>query len=117
MQDRQYFVYLLASAPRGTLYVGVTNDIIRRITEHKDGNVPGFTRKYAIKILVWFEEHGDIYNAIAREKRLKRWRRDWKCTLIEEGNPHWTDLYPALIGRGSRVSGPVDRSPGMTGEG
>jgi len=103
MRDHEYFVYMLASRPHGTLYVGVTNDLARRITEHKEGTVPGFTKKYDVSNLVWFEEFGDIQEAIAKEKRLKRWRRDWKRSLIEEENPHWTDLYPALVERGSRI--------------
>ena len=99
-RERRYFVYLLASKPQGTLYVGVTNDLLRRAVEHRDGQVPGFTSKYDVKRLVWFEQHGRIEDAIAREKRLKRWRRDWKIALIEEGNPHWHDLLPGLIGSG-----------------
>jgi putative endonuclease len=119
MRDHNYFVYLLASKPRGTLYVGVTNDLLRRITDHRAGAIPGFTKKYGIKLLVWFERHGDIHTAIAREKQLKKWRRDWKYNLIEEGNRLWIDLYPALAGRGSRTSQPShgdDCSSGMTGK-
>ncbi len=103
MGDHTYFVYLLASKPYGTLYAGVTNDLVRRIADHRDGKIPGFTKTYGIRTLVWFERHGDINEAIAREKRIKRWRRDWKISLIEEDNPHWTDLYPALVGRPSKV--------------
>jgi putative endonuclease len=108
MRDHVYFVYILASQPQGTLYVGVTNDIVRRVAEHRAGIVPGFTKKYEVKMLVWYEQHGDISEAILREKRLKRWRRDWKRSLIERDNPHWADLYPALLGRGSRI-GPAVR--------
>ena len=108
MRDHSYCVYILASKPQGTLYVGVTNDLARRTTEHRDGLVLGFTKRHGVKSLVWFEQYGDIHKAIAREKALKRWRRDWKRSLIELNNPHWTDLYPALIGRGSRI-GPSDR--------
>jgi putative endonuclease len=93
MSNRRYFVYLLASKRRGTLYVGVTNDLTRRAFEHRDGAAPGFTRTYNIKRLVWFEEHGDIQDAIAHEKRLKRWRRDWKIALVEKNNPDWDDLF------------------------
>ncbi|MBV9549346.1 MAG: GIY-YIG nuclease family protein [Alphaproteobacteria bacterium] len=103
MRDRDYFVYMLASGHYGTLYIGVTNDILRRVGEHREGVVPGFTRRYGIKRLVWYEQHSDIHDAIAREKKLKRWRRDWKITLLEAENPHWIDLYPALCGHGSRV--------------
>ncbi|MBN9558989.1 MAG: GIY-YIG nuclease family protein [Alphaproteobacteria bacterium] len=97
MRERLYFVYMLASKPQGTLYTGVTNDLIRRVLEHREGLVPGFTKRYGVKMLVWYERHGDIREAIAREKRLKRWRRDWKRSLIEEDNPHWADLYPELL--------------------
>lgn len=99
MRDHAYFVYLLASGQYGTLYVGVTNDLLRRIAEHRAGEVPGFTKRYDVKYLVWFERHGDVNEAIVREKRLKRWRRDWKIALIEEDNPHWIDLYPALVAK------------------
>ena len=104
MRDHVYFVYLLASKPQGTLYVGVTNDLLRRVTEHKAGIVPGFTKKYGVRTLVWFETHGDINQAIAREKQIKRWRRDWKKNLIERDNPHWIDLYPSLLDGGSRTA-------------
>jgi putative endonuclease len=104
MRDHHYFVYMLASKLQGTLYVGVTNDLRRRVTEHRDGMVPGFTKKYGVTKLVWFERHGDIRGAIAREKTLKRWRRDWKCNLIEEDNPRWADLYPSLFNDGSRLT-------------
>ena len=98
MRDHRYFVYLLASGPRGVLYVGVTNNLARRVEEHRQGKVPGFTRNYQVKKLVWFEEHGDIHAAIAREKRLKRWRRGWKIALVEEKNPGWVDLFTAVAG-------------------
>ena len=95
-----YFVYILASRPYGTLYVGVTNDIISRTYDHRSGEIPGFTRKYGVHMLVWFERHSDINFAILREKRIKRWRRDWKINLIEETNPHWEDYYPKLLEAG-----------------
>jgi putative endonuclease len=100
MRDHRYFVYMLASKPQGTLYVGVTNDLQRRVEEHREGAVPGFTKKYAVHRLVWFEEFGAVQEAIAQEKRLKHWRRDWKRNLIEKDNPQWADLYPALFGVG-----------------
>jgi putative endonuclease len=100
MRDHLYFVYMLASAPQGTLYVGVTNDLLRRVTRHRDGSIPGFTKKYGVKRLVRYGRHGDINAAIAREKRLKRWRRDWKRALIEQENPHRIDLYPGMVGVG-----------------
>lgn len=110
MRNFQYYVYMLASKPQGTLYVGVTNDLIRRVVEHRSGLVPGFTKKYGVTKLVWYERHGDIREAIAKEKRLKRWRRDWKRTLIETDNPHWADLYPALSGMGPGSA--QERRPG-----
>ena len=91
-----YFVYMLASQKNGTLYTGVTNDLIRRVQEHREGLVPGFTKKYDVKLLVYFEVHHDINEAILREKRIKRWRRVWKLQLIEEKNPNWRDLWSEL---------------------
>ncbi|MBI5454361.1 MAG: GIY-YIG nuclease family protein [Deltaproteobacteria bacterium] len=91
-----YYVYILASGRIGTLYIGVTNDIIRRVYEHKDNLIEGFTRKYAVHNLVHFEQFDDIESAIQREKRLKKWKRAWKIELIEEGNPDWRDLYEDL---------------------
>ncbi len=88
-----YWVYILASERNGTLYVGVTNDLARRVQEHRKGVVPGFTRTYGVTRLVHAEPHDDIRIAIEREKRLKKWRRAWKLALIEEGNPGWRDLY------------------------
>ena len=95
-----YYVYLLASDKYGTLYLGVTNDIVRRVYEHKGKAVAGFTKRYSIDRLVWFEIHDDVQNAIAREKELKKWRRAWKIRLIEEKNPHWNDLYSAIAAGG-----------------
>jgi putative endonuclease len=97
-REYAYFVYILASRRNGTLYVGVTNDLVRRVSEHRDGLVPGFTKWNAVKILVYFELHTDINAAIAREKRIKRWRRAWKLELIERDNPQWLDLWPELSG-------------------
>jgi putative endonuclease len=91
-----YYVYLLASDKNGTLYLGVTNDVVRRAYEHKSKAVDSFTKRYQVERLVWFEIYDDAITAIAREKELKKWRRAWKIRLIEEGNPHWTDLYPAI---------------------
>lgn len=87
-----YFVYLLASQRNGTLYVGVTNDLARRVLEQKEGVVPGFTRTHGVDILVWFEEFADIHDAIAREKQIKGWNRAWKIRLLEKHNPVWNDL-------------------------
>jgi len=91
-----YYVYILASGRRGTLYIGVTNDLVRRVYEHRNDMVPGFTKKYAVHCLVYYEVHEDIYEAISREKRLKRWRREWKCELIEKQNEDWHDLWPGI---------------------
>ena len=87
-----YYVYLLASKKHGTLYLGVTNDIVRRMYEHRAKAVQGFTKRYGVDKLVWFEIYDDAIAAIAREKELKKWRRDWKIRLIEEQNPGWVDL-------------------------
>jgi putative endonuclease len=91
-----FYVYLLASRPYGTLYVGTTSDLARRVWEHKNKVVPGFTRRYGVDQLVWFEAHQSADEVLRREKRLKEWRRDWKTNLIERDNPHWVDLYPTL---------------------
>ena len=91
-----YCVYMLASGRHGTLYVGVTNDLARQIFEHKERLAQGFTSKCSVKCLVWYEAYERIDEAIAREKALKKWRRDWKIRLIEEMNPEWEDLYLAL---------------------
>lgn len=91
-----YFVYILASRYRGTLYVGVTNDLSRRVGEHKAGHVPGFTKRYKIDRLVYSEKYSSILEARARERVLKRWRRQWKFDLIEAENPRWLDLSDSL---------------------
>lgn len=96
MRDHNYFVYILASQRNGTLYTGMTNDLSRRMWEHKNGYVKGFTDKYRVKSLVWFENHTNVYRAIYREKRIKKWRRDWKLELIERRNPNWLDLTDSL---------------------
>ena len=91
-----YFVYILASRRNGTLYVGVTNDLVRRMSEHKSKLVPGFTRKYRVDKLVYFEQYASILEARARERVLKRWQRAWKLALIEKMNPQWRDLTNEL---------------------
>jgi putative endonuclease len=95
--EREYYVYILTNRPRGTLYVGVTNDLVRRMHEHRSCAVPGFTSKYRLKSLVHFEPCGEILVAMEREKQLKRWRRAWKLELIERNNPAWQDLYPFIL--------------------
>ena len=94
---RHFYVYILASGKHGTLYIGVTNDLIRRVYEHREKLVPGFTKEYDVVKLVYYEVFDDPESAILREKRLKRWRRDWKVELIERDNPSWDDLYSELI--------------------
>lgn len=89
-------VYILASQRNGTLYVGVTADVAKRIWEHRTGAVPGFTRQYAVHDLVYVEFHDTMPDAILREKQIKKWRRAWKLELIEQGNPEWRDLYQDL---------------------
>src|SRR5690348_7184984 len=98
MSARSFYVYILASRIGGTLYIGVTNDLIRRIAEHKSKLIESFTEKYDIARLVYFEQFDDPENAIKREKRLKKRKRAWKIRLIEENNPNWDDLYPEIVG-------------------
>lgn len=95
--EKHFYVYILASRKHGTLYVGVTNDLIRRVHEHREKLVPGFTKEYGVARLVYYEIYDDPESAIVREKRLKRWKRDCKIELIERDNPNWDDLYLALI--------------------
>ncbi|MGF1550547.1 MAG: GIY-YIG nuclease family protein [Sphingomonadaceae bacterium] len=90
--ERNPAVYIMASGFHGTLYVGVTSDLLKRVAEHREGMLPGFTQRYGIKRLVWFEMHGGMEQAILQEKRLKRWRREWKYELIAKNNPTWRDL-------------------------
>ena len=98
MGSRSLYVYILASKVGGTLYIGVTSDLIRRVAEHRLKVVEGFTEKYDVIRLVHFEPFDDPENAIKREKRLKKWNRAWKVRLIEEHNPNWDDLYPGIAG-------------------
>jgi putative endonuclease len=92
-----YWVHILPSAPGGTLYVGVTNDLIRRAYEHREGLAAGFTRKYGVKRLVYFEAHESIVAAIQRENNIKHWPREWKIDLIVRENPNWDDLYDQIV--------------------
>ena len=92
-----YWVYILASAPGGTLYVGVTNDLVRRTYQHREGVVAGFTKKYQVKRLVYFEPHDTARAAIQREKNIKHWSREWKIDLIVKTNPDWRDLYDDIV--------------------
>jgi putative endonuclease len=90
-------VYILASKRNGTIYIGVTSDLVKRIWEHKNAKVNGFTKRYNVHRLVWYELHENMESAIVREKRLKNWKRRWKLKLIEENNPDWLDLYDKII--------------------
>ena len=94
---KTHYVYILASKRNGTLYIGVTNDVIKRLYEHKNNLVPGFTSKYGVHRLVYYEQFDDIGYAIQREKRLKKWNRKWILELIEKVNPGWKDLYNDLV--------------------
>lgn len=95
MAEKVFFVYLLASGLRGTLYVGVTSVLVKR-WEHKEKAVAGFAARYGVDRLVWYEAHDNAEAAIRREKQIKEWKRDWKINLIERDNPHWSDLYPGI---------------------
>jgi putative endonuclease len=95
--SKSYYVYILASEKNETLYIGVTDDLLRRVSEHREGLIAGFTKKYNVKRLMYFEEFGAVGMAIDRETRLKKWKRRWKIELFEKSNPEWRDLYPDLI--------------------
>lgn len=95
--QRQPCVYILASGRNGTLYTGVTSDLIKRVYQHKQHVIAGFTSRYQVDSLAWFECHASMESAIGREKAIKKWRRAWKVRLIEESNPQWRDLYPELV--------------------
>lgn len=97
MRERSPCVYILASQRNGTLYIGVTSDLVKRVWEHKNDLVEGFTKKYAVHLLVYYEMVENMESAIQRGKQLKKWNRDWKIDLIEKDNPEWRDLYETLI--------------------
>ena len=97
-KEHRYFVYILASQRNGTLYVGVTNNLAGRMMQHRDKSLDGFTKKYNVHMLVWFEEHGDIRDAIRREKQIKKWNRAWKLEMIEKVNPDWLNLFERIAG-------------------
>ena len=97
MNDQTYYVYIMASKRNGTLYIGVTNDLIRRVYEHKNNLIEGFTNKYRVHKLVYWEQSENIESALQREKQLKIWKRQWKLALIEEHNANWQDLYEQLL--------------------
>ena len=93
---KQPCIYILASKPKGTLYVGVTSDLVQRVWQHRNGTFDGFTKRYHVHRLVWYELHESMENAINREKAIKKWNRSWKVGLIEQDNPQWNDLYADL---------------------
>jgi putative endonuclease len=111
---KQPAVYILASARNGTLYVGVTSDLSLRMAQHDQGLIEGFTKRYDVKLLVYYEMHADMPKAIAREKQLKRWRRQWKLRLIEDMNPEWCNLFDAATG--AIAFGPADESRSSSSE-
>ena len=93
---KNYYVYILSSKRNGTLYTGITSDILKRVYEHKHGLVEGFTKKYKVHYLVWYEIHQSVESAITRKKQIKKWKRNWKLQLIEKENPEWMDLYQRI---------------------
>jgi putative endonuclease len=94
--DKSSYVYILASEPYGTLYIGVTSNLIKRVWEHREGVIDGFSKQYGVKQLAWFEIHSEILEAIKREKQIKKWNRDWKVNLIQQSNPDWRDLFDEI---------------------
>lgn len=114
MNDRRYYVYILANKPYGTLYVGVTNDLVRRIYEHKNNLIDGFSKEHRTHLLVYYVASENPESAIAREKQIKAWKRHWKLRLINEFNPQWRDLYYDLVDNGDGKWIPA--SAGMTKE-
>ena len=101
MNSKQYYVYIMTNAAKTVTYIGVTNDLIKRVWQHKNNLVEGFTKRYSIHFLVHFEETNDVYAAITREKEIKGWRRSKKIALINEFNPTWSDLYENIFGNGA----------------
>jgi len=97
-RDAIIAVYMMSNRKHGTIYTGVTSQLIIRVGQHRDGQIEGFTKKYGLKRLVWYEFHGSMVDAIQREKSVKKYKREWKINLIERDNPHWDDLFPGLAG-------------------
>ena len=95
--EREFYVYIMTNRPYGTLYVGITNDLVRRAWEHREGMVDGFTKEHGLHRLVWYEAHDTAYDAITREKLIKKWHRDWKVNLIQRLNPDWDDLFEEIV--------------------
>jgi len=109
---RRYCAYILASRKNGTLYIGVTSDLLRRVWQHKNKTAEGFTKKYEVDTLVHYEQTDDVRSALDREKQLKNWKRQWKIELIEKKNPEWNDLYDVMTGREKGMdSGSTEHSP------
>jgi len=96
-RDKRFWVYIVASKRNGTLYIGVTSHLVKRVWEHRQHVVDGFTRRYHVSKLVWYEEHPTAESAIGREKQLKEWKREWKTELIQQANPYWHDLYESIV--------------------
>jgi len=103
--EKKYFVYIMASKKNGTIYIGITSNLTKRVWQHKEKLVEGFTDKYNVDRLVYYEMFDDPENAIKREKRLKRYKRDWKIQLVEKGNPEWDDLYEEITGGSAGQAG------------
>ena len=97
MKFQGSYVYIITNKRNGTLYTGVTSDLIKRVAEHKEGSIDGFSKRYDLKMLVWYEVHDDINEAIKREKQIKNWERNWKLRIIEDKNPDWLDLYDEIL--------------------
>ncbi len=95
---KQPAVYILATGKRGTLYIGVTSNLLSRTWQHREHMIDGFTKRYNVTLLVWYELHGTMYTAILREKQLKKWNREWKLRLVQESNPEWRDLWNDIVG-------------------
>ena len=99
MMNKVPYVYIMASGRNGTLYIGVTSDLVGRVYQHREGLVTGFTRRYGCKLLVWYEVHEDLDSARLREVQMKKWNRQWRLSEIEAMNPNWVDLYPGVVGQ------------------
>ncbi|MBG1232933.1 GIY-YIG nuclease family protein [Aestuariivirga litoralis] len=112
-EEKQPAVYILAHKPRGVLYVGVTGALYNRVASHKQGKIPGFTKKYNVKLLVWYEHHHTMDNAIRREKQIKEWKRAWKIKLVEKLNPDWRDLHEFIDPIVSLVDDALAADPGF----
>ena len=106
-------VYIMASRKHGTLYIGVTSELLKRVAQHREGLIAGFTKRYGVKRLVWFEQHDSIVTAIQRETSLKRYKREWKINLIEAENPNWEDLYPQFFIEDGPLAHLQRREPSM----